>query len=131
MTSAAGFPLRAALSVPAIVALVVQQAGRLGSMPSLLWWVLFEAGFVAAAFSVARRAPEASWAWVPVLWSGAALGAVVDALLLGGRVDAVLPMAGFAALPLIAGFALARALPSRKDGGGAQTAPPHDPDPGQ
>jgi hypothetical protein len=127
----ASYPLRAALSVPAIVALLVQQVGRLWSPPVLLWLVFFEIAFVAAAFIVARRSPQASWAWVPVMWAGAGLGGLIDAFLLGGPKDGTLPLMGLAAPALAIGFALARAFPARGDGGGASSAPPRDPDPGQ
>lgn len=128
MTPPPAWPLRAALSVPAIVALLLQQIGRVASPPMLLWWVLFELAFVAAAFSVARRSPEASWAWVPVLWLGAALGAAVDALLLDGRPSGILPLVSFAAPALVVGFVLARAFPKQVSRGGAQIAPPRGPE---
>jgi hypothetical protein len=130
-TRMASYPLRAALSVPAVITLLVQQAGRLWSPPALLWLLFFEVTFVAAAFFVARRSPGASWAWVPVMWVGVGLGALVDAWLLGGPKDGTLPLVGLAAPALAVGFALARAFPSRGAGGGASSAPPQDPDPGQ
>lgn len=122
-TRTAAFPLRAALSVPAIVALVLQQVGRFASPSPLLWFALFEIAFVSAAFLVARRSPQASWAWVPVMWAGAGIGALVDAWVLGGPKDGVLPLMGLAAPALAIGFALARSVPQRS-GSAVNTAPP-------
>ena len=106
------FPLRVALSAPAIVVLALQQVGRVASPSPILWFLMFELAFISAAWIVARRSPQATWAWVPVMWGGVALGAVVDAVLLGGPKDGVLPLVGIAA-PAIAsdsrGGALGRA----------------------
>ena len=71
------FPLRVALSAPAIVVLALQQVGRVASPLPILWFLMFELAFISAAWIVARRSPQATWAWVPVMWGGVALGAVV------------------------------------------------------
>jgi hypothetical protein len=123
------FPLRAALSAPAVIVLVLQQVGRLASPSPILWFLSFELAFISVAWIVARRSPQATWSWVPVMWGGVALGAVVDAVLLGGPKDGVLPLVGLAAPAIAIGFAGARACPRRGDG--AIAAPPRDPGDGQ
>jgi hypothetical protein len=123
------FPLRAALSAPAVIVLVLQQVGRLASPSPIVWFLIFELAFISVAWIVARRSPQATWSWVPVMWGGVALGAVVDAVLLGGPKDGVLPLVGLAAPAIAIGFAGARAWPRRGDG--ASAAPLRDPDDGQ
>ena len=123
------FPLRAALSAPAVIVLVLQQVGRFASPSPILWFLIFELAFISVAWIVARRSPQATWSWVPVMWGGVALGAVVDAVLLGGPKDGVLPLVGLAAPAIAIGFAGARAWPRRGDG--ASAAPPRDPAEGQ
>ena len=123
------FPLRAALSAPAVIVLVLQQVGRFASPSPILWFLIFELAFVSVAWIVARRSPQATWSWVPVMWGGVALGAVVDAVLLGGPKDGVLPLVGLEAPAIAIGFAGARAWPRRGDG--ASAAPPRDPADGQ
>ena len=123
------FPLRAALSAPAVIVLVLQQVGRFASPSPILWFLIFELAFISVACIVARRSPQATWSWVPVMWGGVALGAVVDAVLLGGPKDGVLPLVGLAAPAIAIGFAGARAWPRRGDG--ASAAPPRDPADGQ
>ena len=123
------FPLRAALSAPAVIVLVLQQVGRFASPSPILWFLIFELAFISVAWIVARRSPQATWSWVPVMWGGVALGAVVDAVLLGGPKDGVLPLVGLAAPAIAIGFAGARACPRRGDG--ASAAPPRDPADGQ
>ena len=123
------FPLRAALSAPAVIVLVLQQVGRLASPSPILWFLSFELAFISVAWIVARRSPQATWSWVPVMWGGVALGAVVDAVLLGGPKDGVLPLVGLAAPAIAIGFAGARAWPRRGDG--AIAAPPRAPCDGQ
>jgi hypothetical protein len=123
------FPLRAALSAPAVIVLVLQQMGRLASPSPILWFLSFELAFISVAWIVARRSPQATWSWVPVMWGGVALGAVVDAVLLGGPKDGVLPLVGLAAPAIAIGFAGARAWPRRGDG--AIAAPPRAPGDGQ
>ena len=107
------FPLRAALSAPAVIVLVLQQVGRFASPSPILWFLIFELAFISVAWIVARRSPQATWSWVPVMWGGVALGAVVDAVLLGGPKDGVLPLVGLAAPAIAIGFAGARAWPRR------------------
>lgn len=113
---AASLPLRAALSAPAVATLLVLQALRLLSPSPLVSLLLAEAVFVGAALLIARRQPAMSWAFVPVMWIGVALGAVADALWLGGTLAGLPALLGFAAPALAVGFALARSWPGRAAG---------------
>lgn len=106
-------PLRGALSAPAVITMIVLQALRLltpGPVASLL---LAEVAFVVTAASVARANPAMTWTFVPVMWIGVALGALADALWLGGRLTELPALLGFAAPALVVGFVLAQAWPRR------------------
>jgi hypothetical protein len=109
-------PLRAALSAPAVVTLLVSQALRLLAPSPLVALLLAEVAFVATALLIARRKPAMSWAFVPVMWLGVALGAGADALWLGGKLAELPALLGFAAPALAVGFALARSWPDRAAG---------------
>lgn len=111
-SSSAGHALRAALSAPAVVTMIVAQVTRVLDAAPLVSLVLSETVFVATAAIVARRVPTMGWGFVPAMWIGVALGALADALWLGGRL-AELPALLFAAPALAAGFALARSWPRR------------------
>lgn len=115
-SAAAVPPLRAALSAPAIAALLLSQAERLLAPGPLAAWLALEAGFAATAFVLARRWPRMAWSYVPAMWAGVALGALADALWLGGDAAQLPALLGAAAPALVAGFAVARSLPPRTDG---------------
>lgn len=108
-----GHPLRTALSAPAVVTMLTLQALRVSTPSAMLSLVLIEAVCVLTALLIARRRPGMSWAFVPVMWAGVALGAIADALWLGGRLTELPALLGFAAPALVVGFALARSWPRR------------------
>ncbi|MFM7625734.1 MAG: hypothetical protein ACKO7G_04560 [Gammaproteobacteria bacterium] len=112
-TSAVQHPLRGALSAPAVVTMIVQQALRLLAPGPFLSLSLAEVAFVATAALLARRRPTMGWAFVPVMWVGVVLGALADALWLGGRLAELPALLGFAAPALVVGFASAQAWPRR------------------
>ena len=106
-------PVRAALSAPAVVTMVVLQALRLLAPGPVVSLVLAEVAFVVTALLVARAHPAMTWAFVPLMWTGAALGAVADALWLGGRLAGLPALLGSAAPAFVVGFVLARSWPRR------------------
>ncbi len=108
-----GFPVRAALSAPAVVTMVVLQALRVLAPAPILSLLLAEVAFVVTAVLVARADPAMTWTFVPVMWIGVALGALADALWLGGRLTELPALLGFAAPALVVGFVLARSWPRR------------------
>lgn len=108
-----GFPVRAALSAPAVVTMVVLQALRVLAPAPILSLLLAEVAFVVTAVLVARADPAMTWIFVPVMWIGVALGALADALWLGGRLTELPALLGFAAPALVVGFVLARSWPRR------------------
>jgi hypothetical protein len=93
--------------------MVVLQALRLLAPGPVVSLVLAEAAFVVTALLVARANPAMTWALVPMMWVGAALGAAADALWLGGRLAELPALLGFAAPALVVGFVLARSWPHR------------------
>ena len=108
-----GSAVRAALSAPAVVTMVVLQALRLLAPAPVLSLLLAEVAFVVTAAWVARANPAMTWTFVPVMWIGVALGALADALWLGGRLTELPALLGFAAPALVVGFVLARSWPRR------------------
>ena len=108
-----GSSVRAALSAPAVVTMVVLQALRVLSPAPLLSLLLAEIAFVVTAAWVARADPAMTWTFVPVMWIGVSLGALADALWLGGRLTELPALLGFAAPALVVGFVLAQTWPRR------------------
>ena len=106
-------PLRAALSAPAVITMIVLQALRLLTPGPVISLLLAEIAFVVTAATVARANPALTWSFVPVMWIGVALGALADALWLGGRLTELPALLGFAAPALVVGFVLAQAWPRR------------------
>jgi hypothetical protein len=106
-------PLRAALSAPAVATMILLQALRLLTPGPVLSFLLAEVAFVVTALLVARANPAMGWAFVPVMWTGVALGAAADALWLGGRLAELPALLGFAAPALVIGFVVARSWPRR------------------
>lgn len=113
-------PLRVALSAPAITTLALLQLLRLAAPGPLVSFLCLEAAFVATAAVAARRVPGLSWGHVPAMWLGVALGAIADALWLGGGLAGLPVLLGAAAPALAVGFALAQSWP-RRNGDAAGT----------
>lgn len=108
--------LRAALSAPAIVTLLALQALRLLEPGPLASFLMLEGSFLLTAATLSRRVPGITWAHVPAMWAGVALGALADVAWLGGRGAELPALLGFAAPSLAAGFAMAQSWPHRGSG---------------
>lgn len=93
--------------------MVVLQALRLLAPAPILSLLLAEVAFVVTAMWVARANTAMTWAFVPAMWIGVALGALADALWLGGRFAELPTLLGSAAPALVVGFVLARSWPRR------------------